>query len=304
METREEREKESPLHVPVMVQEVLHYLEPCKGGVFVDGTLGAGGHARAILEHLEPALYVGIDRDEEALDIALKHLEPYGDRVEVFHGLYSQVGEILEELELEGMDAFLLDLGLSSLQLEGEGRGFSFQREEPLDMRMDRSQELTAAHVVNTYSQGDLERIFREYGEERWAKKIARNIVDTRRKFAITTTTALAQVVEWSIPKKFHPKKIHPATRVFQALRIEVNRELEELERGLEVGLEYLKPGGRFLVISFHSLEDGMVKRVFKEWEKEGLGQVVTKKPITPSAEEVEQNIRSRSGKLRVFEKH
>ena len=170
-------------------------------------------------------------------------------------------------------------------------------------MRMDRRQELTAARVVNTYSHGELERIFREYGEERWAKKIARNIVDTRRRFAITTTTALAQVVEWSIPKKFHPKKIHPATRVFQALRIEVNKELEELEKGLEAGLEVLRPGGRFLVISFHSLEDGIVKRAFREWEREGLGEVITKKPVTPSAEEVEENIRSRSGKLRVFQK-
>ncbi|RLD98283.1 MAG: 16S rRNA (cytosine(1402)-N(4))-methyltransferase [Aquificota bacterium] len=303
MEKREEREKGAPLHVPVMVSEVVHYLEPCREGVFVDGTLGGGGHALAILEALEPTLYVGIDRDEEALKVAAEHLALYGDRVRLVHGLYSQVEGILEELGVEGADAFLLDLGLSSLQLEGEGRGFSFQKEEPLDMRMDRRQELTAARVVNTYSQGELERIFREYGEERWAKKIARNIVDTRRRFAITTTTALAQVVEWSIPKKFHPKKIHPATRVFQALRIEVNKELEELEKGLEAGLEVLRPGGRFLVISFHSLEDGIVKRAFREWEREGLGEVITKKPVTPSAEEVEENIRSRSGKLRVFQK-
>jgi len=303
MEKREEREKGAPLHVPVMVSEVVHYLEPCREGVFVDGTLGGGGHALAILEALEPTLYVGIDRDEEALKVAAEHLALYGDRVRLVHGLYSQVEGILEELGIEGVDAFLLDLGLSSLQLEGEGRGFSFQKEEPLDMRMDRRQELTAARVVNTYSQGELERIFREYGEERWAKKIARNIVDTRRKFAITTTTALAQVVEWSIPRKFHPKKIHPATRVFQALRIEVNKELEELEKGLEAGLEVLRPGGRFLVISFHSLEDGIVKRAFREWEREGLGEVITKKPVTPSAEEVEENIRSRSGKLRVFQK-
>jgi len=303
MEKREEREKGAPLHVPVMVSEVVHYLEPCREGVFVDGTLGGGGHALAILEALEPTLYVGIDRDEEALKVAAEHLALYGDRVRLVHGLYSQVEGILEELGIEGVDAFLLDLGLSSLQLEGEGRGFSFQKEEPLDMRMDRRQELTAARVVNTYSQGELERIFREYGEERWAKKIARNIVDTRRKFAITTTTALAQVVEWSIPRKFHPKKIHPATRVFQALRIEVNKELEELEKGLEAGLEVLKPSGRFLVISFHSLEDGIVKRAFREWEREGLGEVITKKPVTPSAEEVEENIRSRSGKLRVFQK-
>jgi len=303
MEKREEREKGAPLHVPVMVSEVVHYLEPCREGVFVDGTLGGGGHALAILEALEPTLYVGIDRDEEALKVAAEHLALYGDRVRLVHGLYSQVEGILEELGIEGVDAFLLDLGLSSLQLEGEGRGFSFQKEEPLDMRMDRRQELTAARVVNTYSQGELERIFREYGEERWAKKIARNIVDTRRRFAITTTTALAQVVEWSIPRKFHPKKIHPATRVFQALRIEVNKELEELEKGLEAGLEVLRPGGRFLVISFHSLEDGIVKRAFREWEREGLGEVITKKPVTPSAEEVEENIRSRSGKLRVFQK-
>lgn len=303
MERREEREKGAPLHVPVMVSEVVHYLEPCREGVFVDGTLGGGGHALAILEALEPTLYVGIDRDEEALKVAAEHLALYGDRVRLVHGLYSQVEGILEELGIEGVDAFLLDLGLSSLQLEGEGRGFSFQKEEPLDMRMDRRQELTAARVVNTYSQGELERIFREYGEERWAKKIARNIVDTRRRFAITTTTALAQVVEWSIPRKFHPKKIHPATRVFQALRIEVNKELEELEKGLEAGLEVLRPGGRFLVISFHSLEDGIVKRAFREWEREGLGEVITKKPVTPSAEEVEENIRSRSGKLRVFQK-
>ncbi len=303
MEKREERERVTPLHIPVMVREVVHYLEPCRGGIFVDGTLGGGGHALAILESLEPRLYIGIDRDEEALKVAAEHLALYRDRLRLVHSLYSQVEGILEELAVEDVDAFLLDLGLSSLQLEGEGRGFSFHREEPLDMRMDREQDLTAAHVVNTYSQGELERIFREYGEERWAQKIARNIVETRKKFAITTTTALAQVVEWSIPKKFHPKKIHPATRVFQALRIEVNKELEELGRGLEAGLEVLKPGGRFLVISFHSLEDGTVKRTFREWEREGLGEVITKKPVTPSAEEVEENIRSRSGKLRVFQK-
>ncbi len=294
---------ESVSHEPVMVEEVVEFLEPCAGGVFVDGTVGSGGHAKVILERLNPSIYIGIDRDLGALELAAQVLEPFVDKVRLYHSLYSEVEDVLEDVGLEATDVFLLDLGLSSLQLDGSGRGFSFQREEPLDMRMDREQEITAALVVNTYAQGDLERIFREYGEERWAKKIARNIVNTRKKFPINTTTSLAQVVEWSIPKKFHPKKIHPATRVFQALRIEVNRELEELEEGLKVGLRILKPKGRFVVISFHSLEDGLVKKTFREWQGEGWGEIVTQKPVTPSAEEVERNIRSRSGKLRVFQK-
>jgi len=294
---------EDMLHRPVMVKEVIGFLEPCSGGVFVDGTVGGGGHAKAILERLSPSFYIGIDRDAEALEVAARVLEPFADKVRLYHALYSEVEDVLEDVGLKEVDAFLLDLGLSSLQLDGENRGFSFRREEPLDMRMDREQELTAAHVVNTYTQGDLERIFREYGEERWAKKIARNIVNTRKKFPINTTTALAQVVEWSIPKKFHPKKIHPATRVFQALRIEVNRELEELEKGLEAGLKVLKPQGRFVVISFHSLEDALVKKTFRKWQSESKGEIITRKPVTPSAEEVEMNIRSRSGKLRVFQK-
>lgn len=295
---------EHMFHKPVMVEEVIDFLEPCNGGAFVDGTVGGGGHAKAILERLHPSIYIGIDRDLGALEVATRVLEPFTDKVRLYHALYSEVEDVLEDVGLEKVDAFFLDLGLSSLQLDGEGRGFSFQREEPLDMRMDREQELTAAHVVNTYAQGDLERIFREYGEERWAKKIARNIVNTRKKFPINTTTALAQVVEWSIPKKFHPKKIHPATRVFQALRIEVNRELEELEKGLQAGLRILKPKGRFIVISFHSLEDALVKKTFRDWQSESQGEIITRKPVTPSAEEVEMNIRSRSGKLRVFQKN
>ena len=294
---------ENMLHKPVMVEEVIGFLEPCNGGAFVDGTVGGGGHAKVILERLNPSIYIGIDRDLEALEVATRVLEPFTDKVRLYHALYSEVEDVLENVGLEEVDAFLLDLGLSSLQLDGEERGFSFQREDPLDMRMDREQELTAAHVVNTYAQGDLERIFREYGEERWAKKIARNIVNTRKKFPINTTTALAQVVEWSIPKKFHPKKIHPATRVFQALRIEVNRELEELEKGLKAGLRILKPQGRFVVISFQSLEDALVKKTFRKWQSESKGEIITHKPVTPSVEEVEMNIRSRSGKLRVFQK-
>ena len=303
MEKTEGIEEEVVQHIPVMVEEVVQFLEPCKGGVFVDGTLGPGGHAKAILEQLDPSLYIGLDRDREVLELAAGNLADFSQKLRLFHALYSQVGEVLEEMGLDGADAFLLDLGVSSVQLEGKDRGFSFLRNEPLDMRMDREEEVTAAHIVNTYSTGELERIFREYGEERWSKKIARNVVNTRKKFPITTTEALAQVVGWSIPKKFHPKKIHPATRVFQALRIAVNRELEELEEGLEVGVGLLKPQGRMAVISFHSLEDGIVKRTFKEWEKKGLGEVITKKPVVPSVVEVEENLKSRSGKLRVFQR-
>jgi 16S rRNA (cytosine1402-N4)-methyltransferase len=296
-------EEEVIRHIPVMLEEVVKLFEPCKGGVFVDGTLGLGGHAKAILEHLDPTLYIGLDRDRGTLKLAADNLADFGQKLRLFHALYSQVGEVLEEMGLDGVDAFLLDLGVSSVQLEGRDRGFSFLRNEALDMRMDKEEEVTAAHIVNTYSAGELERIFREYGEERWAKKIARNVVNTRKKFPINTTGALAQVVEWSIPKKFHPKKIHPATRVFQALRIAVNRELEELEEGLKAGVGLLRPQGRMAVISFHSLEDGIVKRTFREWEKEGLGEVITKKPVVPSVVEVEENIKSRSGKLRVFQR-
>ena len=274
------------------------YLAPADGGVYVDGNLGMGGHTEGILQKCGPTgRVVGFDWDTAALALAQERLTPFGDRVQFVHQNFASVRESLMELDIHSIDGLLLDLGLSSLQLDKSGRGFSFKGSEPLDMRMDERIRLTADELVNKASKDDLADIFYYYGEERQARRIAGRIVEERKKKVITTTDQLVDIVYHAVPRRFHPKKIHVATKVFQGLRIAVNRELENLKKVLEDGVTLLNPGARFCVISFHSLEDRMVKQAFRE--NPNL-KVLTTKPVIPGAEECQRNPRARSAKLRV----
>jgi len=303
------------VHHSVMPDEVLRYLQPRPGGVYLDGTVGGGGHAGLILEAAgAEARLIGLDRDPDALRKALQVLAPFGERAILRHGNFSEATEILTELGITRLDGILLDLGVSSYQLDEGRRGFSFRIDAPLDMRMDPGEGETAAEVVNEAEAEELVRIFREFGEERWAKRIARRIVETRRVEPIETTKQLADLVKAAIPAARQPPKIHPATRVFQALRIHVNRELEHVARGVARGIDLLKPGGRLVVISFHSLEDRIVKRFFRQ-EARGCicpprlpvcvcGQaprveLLTRKAVRATEAEVAANPRARSAVLR-----
>ncbi len=297
-------------HVPVMCREVLGYLDCHAGGIYVDGTVGMGGHALAMLDKITPGgLLIGIDWDEESLSIARKNLASFGDQVILVQGNFASLPLILKELNFNAVDGILFDLGISSYHLERSGRGFSFKSDEALDMRMDMQNPLAARDIVNRFSEKELEKIIREYGEERWARRIAKVIVREREKQQLTTSKLLATIVASAIPQRFHPRKIHPATRTFQALRIAVNRELENLAGGIKGAVSVLKPGGRLCIISFHSLEDRIVKRNFQEMEKIGFmdeGPVlrrVTRKPVIPSPAECAANPRARSAKLRVAER-
>ncbi|HID55575.1 TPA: 16S rRNA (cytosine(1402)-N(4))-methyltransferase RsmH [Candidatus Poribacteria bacterium] len=285
-------------HIPVLLDEVMCLLNPKDGGIYVDCTLGAGGHAERILQLSSPGgRLIGIDLDSEAISIARERLKRFGDRVSFVHANFADLDDILRSLGLEGVDGVLMDLGVSWIQLSDPKRGFSFRMEAPLDMRMDRRAPLTAYEVVNTKSERELREIFRKYGEERWAGRIARRIVRCRERSPILTTKQLARIVESAVTRR---GRIHPATRVFQALRIYVNGELDNLERGLDSAIRWLKPGGRICVISFHSLEDRIVK-----WKFRGMKahlRIITPKPITPGGEEVKENPRSRSAKLRAAE--
>jgi len=299
-------------HIPVLVEEVMTLLRCEPGKTYVDATLGEGGHAIEILKRTAPdGTVIGIEWDEEAIIEARKALLPFGERVKLFHENFIALPDLLRTMEIESVDGILLDLGLSSLQLEKVERGFSFRGEGPLDMRMDQRVAHTAADLVNHLSQKELADTLFEYGEERWARKIAKAIVRERARAPIQTTKALRTIVHHVIPRRFHPKKIDAATQTFQAFRIRVNRELENLREILETGWRFLRKGGRMCVISFHSLEDRMVKETFKKLEKggtdypnpEGVVCVVTKKPVTPSEEERRRNPRSRSAKLRCAER-
>ncbi len=288
----------------------MHYLGCHPGGVYLDGTVGMGGHASAVLESTAPdGILVGIDRDEESLGEARRHLAPFKNRVTLVHDNFAHAADVLEELGIRTVDGILLDLGISSYQLEQSGRGFSFKTDEPLDMRMDRESPLTAQEIVNRFPAVDLEKIIWEYGEERWARRIVRVIIREREREPILTAARLAAIISSAIPRRFHSSHIHPATRTFQALRIAVNRELENLATVLASTVAVLKPGGRFCVISFHSLEDRIVKTSFRDMEKPGpLGEGpmvrrLTRKPVTPSPEECAANPRARSAKLRAAER-
>lgn len=302
-------------HLSVLPEEVLALLDPTPGGVYLDGTVGGGGHARLILEASAPdGRLIGLDRDPSALHKAAEVLAPFGDRVALRHRNFSDAAAVLAELGISGLDGMLLDLGVSSHQLDEASRGFSFRGEAPLDMRMDPTGGQTAADVVNAAAAEELVRIFREYGEERFAGRIARRIVQVRQQQPLTTTRQLAEMVRDTVPGGKVPARIHPATRVFQALRIHVNQELDHVSRGIATAIDLLKPGGRFVVISFHSLEDRIVKRFFQEEAKGCICpprlpacvcnhrprlEVLTRKGVRASEAEVEANPRARSAVLR-----
>ncbi len=286
-------------HQPVLTDAVMEYLAPRPGATVVDATLGLGGHARAILERLgETGRLIGIDQDEQALQAAKHNLSPYQNRLVVVHGNFRDLVQLVQRaIGSVRVDGILFDLGVSSLQLDDATRGFSFNKPAKLDMRMSEG-ALTAERVVNTYSADELARIFRDYGEEPKAEAIARRIVEARRRQPITTTNQLVSVIGGYLGAK-----IHPATRVFQALRIGVNDELGALRAALPQAVELLKPGGRLVMISFHSLEDRIVKHFFKTLTTGGSGQLLTKKAVTPSWEERKTNRRARSAKLRAIER-
>ena len=306
-------------HRPVMLDEVIGNLKIRPDGTYVDGTIGGAGHSYEIARRLsgEGRLY-GFDQDAAAIEAATKRLEPYKDRVSIIRSNYSEMRERLSELGAGSADGILLDLGVSSYQLDDAERGFTYRADVPLDMRMDQRQSLTAKEVVNGYSEAELTRIIREYGEERFARNIAKHILAERKKHQIETTGELISIIKAAIPAKAREGGGHPAKRTFQAIRIEVNRELDVLRDSLDGMIDMLTDGGRICVITFHSLEDRIVKEAFRKNEdpctcppdfpvcvcgKKSKGKVITRKPIIPSAEEPEENPRSKSAKLRVFER-
>lgn len=303
-------------HIPVMLEECMELLNLAQrpAGVFVDGTLGGGGHTEQILERTTGRV-IGIDRDWDALRAAGARLSPFGERFVPLHGNYANIKTLLEQAGVDGMDGMLMDLGVSSYQLDNPERGFSFHNDAPLDMRMDQTAELTAEKVLNTYPEKELVRIISQYGEEKWAVRIAKFIVAAR---PLHTTMDLVRVIDAAVPAAERRKVSHPARRTFQAIRIEVNSELSLLEPALRDAVDCLKPGGRLVVITFHSLEDRIVKQTFQSLQnpcicppkapvcvcgKKPLGRVVTRKPVLPTEEECERNLRSHSAKVRAFEK-
>lgn len=288
-------------HAPVMLEETMRWLAPADGELYVDGNLGLGGHTARILECCGPAgKVVGFDWDADALAMARERLAAFGNRILFVHRNFAEMKDALSALDISEIDGLLLDLGLSSFQLDASGRGFSFKGDEPLDMRMDEREEMTAAYVVNTATEQELADIFYYYGEERQARRIASVIVEERKRGRIATTGHLVRIVQKAVPKRFHPKKIHVATKVFQGLRIAVNRELKNLAKALADGADLLKPRGRFCVISFHSLEDRLVKQAFR---KDPRLEVLTSKPVSAGEEECRTNPRARSAKLRAARK-
>jgi 16S rRNA (cytosine1402-N4)-methyltransferase len=286
-------------HLPVLLAEVIELLAIRQGGIYVDMTVGLGGHSAAILERLGPdGLLIGIDRDEAALSRAAERLKD--ERVRLIKGRFSEVGEIVSGLGINAVDGVLFDLGVSMLQLKEHERGFSFMSDARLDMRMDTTEGRSAWEVVNRYSEKELQRILTEYGEEPRFRKIAKWIVSARQASPVNTCKELADIVLQAYGGR---GKTHPATRTFQAIRIEVNAELDELRKGLSVAFGVLKPGGRTCVIAYHSLEDRIVKNTFREMGREGSIKVLTKKPLAPARDEVLRNPASRSAKLRGAEK-
>ena len=304
-------------HKPVMLEECIEGLNIKKDGIYVDGTLGGAGHSKEIVKRLSnKGLLIGIDRDEEALKAAKENLKEF-ENVKYIHGNHDNIKEILENIEIEKVQGILLDLGVSSYQLDERNRGFSYLGENELDMRMDKSQELTAKIVVNTYEEERLAKVIYEYGEEKFSRQIARNICKIRKEKEIKTTKQLVEIIENSIPKS-KQKDGHPAKRTFQAIRIEVNNEIEPLYQTVKDCIESLNVGGRLCIITFHSLEDRAVKNAYLEAKGKCIcpsdlpycvcgaksqGKIITKKPIIATKEEQNENSRSKSAKLRIFEK-
>ena len=306
-------------HKSVLLNETIEGLNIKPDSIYVDGTLGGGGHAYEVCRRLgEKGSIIGIDQDEAAIEAASVRLKDFGEKVTIIRSNYCDMKSKLHELGIDKVDGIVLDLGVSSYQLDTAERGFSYREDAPLDMRMDRRQKMTARDIVNDYSEMDLYRVIRDYGEDKFAKNIAKHIVAARGINPIETTGQLTEIIRASIPMKYQKKSGHPAKRTFQAIRIELNRELDVLKNSLDDMIEILNPGGRLCIITFHSLEDRIVKSAFKKNEnpctcppdfpvcvcgKVSKGCVVTRKPILPSEEELEYNSRSKSAKLRIFER-
>ena len=306
-------------HRSVLLEETVNGLNIKPDGIYVDGTLGGGGHAYEVCVRLnDKGSIVGIDQDEAAIEAASIRLKDFGEKVTIVRSNYCDMKSRLHELGIDKVDGIMLDLGVSSYQLDTPERGFSYREDAALDMRMDRRQTMTARDIVNDYSEMELYRVIRDYGEDKFAKNIARHIVLEREKSSIETTGELTEIIKHAIPMKYQKKSGHPAKRTFQAIRIELNRELEVLRDSLDDMIEILNPGGRLCIITFHSLEDRIVKSAFKKNENPctcpshfpvcvcgnvSKGRINTKKPILPSVEEQESNSRSKSAKLRIFER-
>ncbi len=291
----------SDVHQPVLLEEAIGMLQVKPGGTYMDGTFGLGGHTREILRRSAPGgTVVAFDWDQEAIALGLENAGESRDRIRVVNRNFKEIERGLEEAGVELVDGILIDIGLSSLQLEAEGRGFSFRKDEPLDMRMDRRRSITAAQIVAESKEDELADIFFYYGEEKQARRIAAQIVRERQRKPIQMTGELARVVAASIPRKYHPARIHVATKVFQALRIAVNEELVNLAEILKKAAAHLRPAARICIISFHSLEDRIVKRALAGSQEL---KVITRKPVTPGAEEIKRNPRARSSRLRVAER-
>ena len=307
------------VHKSIMLEEVIESLAIKPNGIYVDGTLGGAGHSSEIVKRLgEDGRLIGIDQDGEAIEAATKRLKPYKDKVTIVRSNYAQMKEVLRDLGIPQVDGILLDLGVSSYQLDNAERGFTYREDVPLDMRMDQRQTKTAKDIVNDYSEMELYHIIRNYGEDKFAKNIAKHIVQARQKAPIETTGQLIEVIKAAIPKKVRATGGHPAKKTFQAIRIELNHELDVLKNNLEDMIDLLNDEGRIAIITFHSLEDRIVKNIFRTSERPCIcppefpvcvcgrvskGKVITRKPIVPGKEELEENSRSKSAKLRVFER-
>lgn len=307
-------------HTPVLLEETIEHLHIRPAGIYLDGTLGGGGHAFEVAKRLTGGgRLIGIDQDEDAISAAGERLLPYRERVTLVRDNYVNAAQILNGIGIAQVDGILLDLGVSSYQLDNEERGFSYRYDTALDMRMDRRQALSAKDIINDYSETELYRVIRDYGEEQFAKNIARHIAAARKDRPIETTGELNEIIKAAIPAKMRAAGGHPSKRTFQAIRIECNRELEVLKSALDELIGLLSPGGRLCVITFHSLEDRIVKTAFRNSEKPctcppdfpvcvcgrvSQGRVVTRKPVLPSEEEISENKRAGSAKLRVFEKN
>lgn len=306
-------------HISVLLDETIDSLNIKPNGIYVDGTLGGGGHSLEICKRLgDGGRLIGIDQDMDAIEAASKRLEEYKDKVDIVHSNYQDIESCLGELSIGGVDGIVLDLGVSSYQLDNVDRGFTYREDTPLDMRMDQNQTRTARDIVNTYSEMDLFRVIRDYGEDGFAKNIAKHIVKAREEAPIETTGQLNEIIKAAIPAKVRQGIGHPSKKTFQAIRIELNHELEVLENSLDKMIELLNPGGRLSIITFHSLEDRIVKNIYRKnmnpcvcppsfpvctCGKKPVGKVITRKPIIPSQEELTNNKRAKSSKLRVFEK-